>query len=138
MFSLVIQNLKVDKTNRKENNGADSQSDSQSSVSDSPSTAPPPLHRSQEFPRKGLEPFHLHSFPKVRESLDQYALYQALCVVSVNQPPEQSVGLRVDHQRAPSTNKLLGVGRIDVFLSDFTAQFKFVKTKSQMIKFTYY
>lgn len=74
MFSMVIQNLKVDKLNRKENNGADSQSDSQSSVSDSPSAGPPPLHRSQEFPRKPLEPFHLHSFPKVQELLDQYAL----------------------------------------------------------------
>lgn len=66
-FSFLIQYLKADKANRKENNGADSQSDSQSSVSDSPSAAPPPLHRSQEFPRKPLEPFHLHSFPKVQE-----------------------------------------------------------------------
>ncbi|XP_055022082.1 uncharacterized protein LOC110164920 isoform X2 [Boleophthalmus pectinirostris] len=51
----------VEKASRKENNGGDSQSD-QSSVSDSPSA--PPLHRSQEFPRKPLEPFHIHSFPK--------------------------------------------------------------------------
>ncbi|XP_034446831.1 basic salivary proline-rich protein 2 isoform X2 [Hippoglossus hippoglossus] len=63
-YASIRKFKKVDKTNRKENNGADSQSDSQSSVSDSPSTAPPPLHRSQEFPRKPLEPFHLHSFPK--------------------------------------------------------------------------
>lgn len=63
-YASIRKFRKVDKTNRKENNGADSQSDSQSSVSDSPSTAPPPLHRSQEFPRKALEPFHLHSFPK--------------------------------------------------------------------------
>ncbi|XP_073325826.1 uncharacterized protein, partial [Pagrus major] len=63
-YASIRKFRKVDKTNRKENNGADSQSDSQSSVSDSPSTAPPPLHRSQEFPRKPLEPFHLHSFPK--------------------------------------------------------------------------
>ncbi|XP_034027393.1 uncharacterized protein LOC117511481 [Thalassophryne amazonica] len=61
-YASVRKFKKVDKTNRKENNGADSQSDSQSSVSDSPSA--PPLHRSQEFPRKPLEPFHLHSFPK--------------------------------------------------------------------------
>ena len=59
--------LKGDKVTRKENTAADSQSDSQSSVSDSPSAhpPPPPLHRSQELPRKPLEPFHLHSFPKV-------------------------------------------------------------------------
>ncbi|XP_054464753.1 WAS/WASL-interacting protein family member 1 [Anoplopoma fimbria] len=63
-YASIRKFRKVDKANRKENNGADSQSDSQSSVSDSPSTAPPPLHRSQEFPRKGLEPFQLHSFPK--------------------------------------------------------------------------
>lgn len=62
-YASIRKFRKVDKTNRKENNGADSQSDSQSSVSDSPS-APPPLHRSQEFPRKPLEPFHLHAFPK--------------------------------------------------------------------------
>ncbi|XP_029995434.1 uncharacterized protein LOC115422937 isoform X3 [Sphaeramia orbicularis] len=61
-YASIRKFRKVDKTNRKENNGADSQSDSQSSVSDSPSA--PPLHRSQEFPRKPLEPFHLHSFPK--------------------------------------------------------------------------
>ncbi|XP_070824164.1 uncharacterized protein [Chaetodon trifascialis] len=63
-YASIRKFRKADKTNRKENNGADSQSDSQSSVSDSPSAAPPPLHRSQEFPRKPLEPFHLHSFPK--------------------------------------------------------------------------
>ncbi|XP_029362224.1 uncharacterized protein LOC115046170 isoform X2 [Echeneis naucrates] len=63
-YASIRKFKKVDKTNRKENNGADSQSDSQSSVSDSPSAAPPHLHRSQEFPRKMLEPFHLHSFPK--------------------------------------------------------------------------
>nr|XP_019951495.1 PREDICTED: lck-interacting transmembrane adapter 1 [Paralichthys olivaceus] len=63
-YASIRKFKKVDKTSRKENNGADSQSDSQSSVSDSPSAAPPPLHRSQEFPRKPLEPFHLHSFPK--------------------------------------------------------------------------
>lgn len=65
--TVLLQYLKADKTNRKENNGADSQSDSQSSVSDSPSAAPPPFHRSQEFPRRPLEPFHLHSFPKVQK-----------------------------------------------------------------------
>uniref|UniRef100_A0A8C5E1H1 Lck-interacting transmembrane adapter 1 n=1 Tax=Gouania willdenowi TaxID=441366 RepID=A0A8C5E1H1_GOUWI len=63
-YASIRKFRKVDKINRKENNGGDSQSDSQSSVSDSPSTAPPPLHRSQELPRKPLEPFHLHSFPK--------------------------------------------------------------------------
>ncbi|XP_023134397.2 uncharacterized protein LOC111574190 isoform X1 [Amphiprion ocellaris] len=63
-YASIRKFRKVDKINRKENNGADSQSDSQSSVSESPSAAPPPLHRSQEFPRKPLEPFHLHSFPK--------------------------------------------------------------------------
>ncbi|KAM9786109.1 uncharacterized protein ACB057_014493 [Neosynchiropus ocellatus] len=63
-YASIRKCRKVDKASRKENNGADSQSDSQSSVSDSPSTAPPPLHRSQEFPRKPLEPFHLHNFPK--------------------------------------------------------------------------
>ncbi|KAM6924518.1 uncharacterized protein FYW49_004769 isoform 2-T2 [Xenentodon cancila] len=63
-YASIRKFRKVDKLSRKENNGADSQSDSQSSVSDSPSAAPPPLHRSQEFPRKTLEPFHLHSFPK--------------------------------------------------------------------------
>ncbi|XP_029910955.1 uncharacterized protein LOC115361611 isoform X2 [Myripristis murdjan] len=64
-YASIRKFRKVDKANRKENNGADSQSDSQSSVSDSPSAVPPPpLHRSQEFPRKPLEPFHLHSFPK--------------------------------------------------------------------------
>ncbi|KAM4563868.1 uncharacterized protein PAE49_011826 isoform 2-T2 [Odontesthes bonariensis] len=63
-YASIRKFKKVDKLNRKENNGADSQSDSQSSVSDSPSAGPPPLHRSQEFPRKPLEPFHLHSFPK--------------------------------------------------------------------------
>ncbi|XP_044067711.1 uncharacterized protein LOC122883304 isoform X3 [Siniperca chuatsi] len=63
-YASIRKFRKVDKTNRKENNGTDSQSDSQSSVSDSPSAAPPPLHRSQEFLRKPLEPFHLHSFPK--------------------------------------------------------------------------
>ncbi|KAM3617161.1 uncharacterized protein V6R79_003048 [Siganus canaliculatus] len=63
-YASIRKFRKGDKANRKENNGADSQSDSQSSVSDSPSGAPPPLHRSQEFPRKPLEPFHLHSFPK--------------------------------------------------------------------------
>ncbi|KAK2851533.1 hypothetical protein Q5P01_007809 [Channa striata] len=63
-YASIRKFRKVDKTNRKENNGVDSQSDSQSSVSDSPSAAPPPLHRSQEFPRKPMEPFHLHSFPK--------------------------------------------------------------------------
>ncbi|TKS77722.1 Lck-interacting transmembrane adapter 1 [Collichthys lucidus] len=63
-YASIRKFRKVEKTNRKESNGADSQSDSQSSVSDSPSAAPPPLHRSQEFPRKPLEPFHLHSFPK--------------------------------------------------------------------------
>ncbi|KAM6982469.1 uncharacterized protein LKV04_013065 isoform 1-T1 [Tautogolabrus adspersus] len=63
-YASIRKFRKVEKTNRKENNGADSQSDSQSSVSDSPSAGPPPLHRSQEFPRKPLEPFHLHSFPK--------------------------------------------------------------------------
>ncbi|XP_061667355.1 uncharacterized protein LOC133496161 isoform X1 [Syngnathoides biaculeatus] len=62
-YASIRKFRKVDKANRKENNGADSQSD-QSSVSDSPSAAPPQLHRSQEFPRKPLEPFHLHSFPK--------------------------------------------------------------------------
>ncbi|XP_054638466.1 uncharacterized protein LOC129185408 isoform X2 [Dunckerocampus dactyliophorus] len=62
-YASIRKFRKVDKTNRN-NNGADSQSDSQSSVSDSPSAAPPQLHRSQEFPRKPLEPFHLHSFPK--------------------------------------------------------------------------
>lgn len=66
---VLLQYLKADKTNRKENNSADSQSDSQSSVSDSPSAAPPPFHRSQEFPRRPLEPFHLHSFPKVQKNL---------------------------------------------------------------------
>lgn len=75
----------VDKANRKENNGADSQSDSQSSVSDSPSTAPPPLDRSQEFPRKPLEPFHLHSFPKVQKSLDRCGSRNIL-LVCVAQP----------------------------------------------------
>nr|XP_057908054.1 uncharacterized protein LOC131104658 isoform X2 [Doryrhamphus excisus] len=63
-YASVRKFRKVEKTSRKENNGADSQSDSQSSVSDSPSAAPPQLHRSQDFPRKPLEPFHLHSFPK--------------------------------------------------------------------------
>ncbi|KAM9855527.1 uncharacterized protein ACBR49_001740 [Aulostomus maculatus] len=63
-YASIRKFRKVDKTNRKENNGADSHSDSQSSVSDSPSAAPPHLHRSQEFSRKPLEPFHLHSFPK--------------------------------------------------------------------------
>ncbi|XP_040007576.1 uncharacterized protein LOC120803301 [Xiphias gladius] len=63
-YASIRKFRKVDKTNRKENNGADSQSDSQSSVSESPSAAPPPIHRSQEFPRKPLEPFHLQSFPK--------------------------------------------------------------------------
>ncbi|KAK2897524.1 uncharacterized protein [Channa argus] len=63
-YASIRKFRKVDKTNRKENNGVDSQSDSQSSVSDSPSAAPPSVHRSQEFPRKQLEPFHLHSFPK--------------------------------------------------------------------------
>ncbi|KAM9830613.1 uncharacterized protein LOC133150016 isoform X2 [Syngnathus typhle] len=62
-YASIRKFRKVDKTNRKENNGADSQSD-QSSVSDSPSAAAPQLQRSQEFPRKTLEPFHLHSFPK--------------------------------------------------------------------------
>ncbi|XP_049611348.1 uncharacterized protein [Syngnathus scovelli] len=62
-YASIRKFRKVDKTNRKENNGADSQSD-QSSVSDSPSAAVPQLQRSQEFPRKTLEPFHLHSFPK--------------------------------------------------------------------------
>lgn len=65
---VLLQYLKADKTNRKENNSADSQSDSQSSVSDSPSAGPPPFHRSQEFPRRPLEPFHLHSFPKVQKN----------------------------------------------------------------------
>lgn len=64
----LLQYLKAEKTNRKENNSADSQSDSQSSVSDSPSAAPPSFHRSQEFPRRPLEPFHLHSFPKVQKN----------------------------------------------------------------------
>ncbi|XP_076022739.1 uncharacterized protein LOC143013131 isoform X1 [Genypterus blacodes] len=67
-YASIRKFKKVDKGNRKESNGADSQSDSQSSVSDSPSAPlhplPPPLHRSQEFPRKALEPFHLHAFPK--------------------------------------------------------------------------
>ncbi|XP_013872334.1 uncharacterized protein LOC106523440 isoform X2 [Austrofundulus limnaeus] len=63
-YASIRKYKKVDKLSRKENNGADSQSDSQSSVSDSPSAAPLPLHRSQEFPRKPLELFHLHSFPK--------------------------------------------------------------------------
>ncbi|XP_011600801.2 uncharacterized protein [Takifugu rubripes] len=63
-YTAIRKFRKADKTNRKENNGADSQSDSQSSVSDSPSAAPPPFHRSQEFPRRPLEPFHLQSFPK--------------------------------------------------------------------------
>ncbi|KAM9752672.1 uncharacterized protein ACNS7B_009072 isoform 2-T2 [Menidia menidia] len=63
-YASIRKFKKADKLNRKENNGADSQSDSQSSVSDSPSAGPPALHRSQEFPRKPLEPFHLHSFPK--------------------------------------------------------------------------
>lgn len=101
LFSLVTQYIKVDKANRKENNGADSQSDSQSSVSDSPSAAPPPLHRSQEFPRKPLEPFHLHSFPKVRDSLDQCASYQS----SPKRPPRQSASVWALHQGALSTNK---------------------------------
>lgn len=60
-YASVRKFRKVEKSSRKENNGGDSQSD-QSSVSDSPSA--PPLHRSQEFPRKPLEPFHIHSFPK--------------------------------------------------------------------------
>ncbi|XP_077938278.1 uncharacterized protein LOC144383664 isoform X2 [Gasterosteus aculeatus] len=65
---------KFRKVNRKENTGADGQSDGQSSVSDSPPAAPPapppppppppPPHRGQDFPRKGPETFHLHSFPK--------------------------------------------------------------------------
>ncbi|XP_011475517.1 lck-interacting transmembrane adapter 1 isoform X1 [Oryzias latipes] len=63
-YASIRKFMKADKLNRKENSGADSQSDSQSSVSDSPSAAPPALHRSQEIPRKPLEPFHLHSFPK--------------------------------------------------------------------------
>ncbi|XP_023191447.1 uncharacterized protein LOC102220074 isoform X4 [Xiphophorus maculatus] len=63
-YASIRKFKKVDKLSRKENNGADSMSDSQSSVSDSPSAGPLPLHRSQEFPRKPLEPFHLHSFPK--------------------------------------------------------------------------
>ncbi|XP_061836951.1 uncharacterized protein [Nerophis lumbriciformis] len=63
-YASIRKFRKVDKTNRKENNGADSQSDSQSSVSDSPSAAPPQLHRCQEGPRKTPEPFHLPSFPK--------------------------------------------------------------------------
>ncbi|KAM9342825.1 uncharacterized protein KZ484_015505 isoform 2-T3 [Pholidichthys leucotaenia] len=63
-YASIRKFRKVDKVSRMENNGTDSQSDSQSSVSDSPSAAPPPLHRSQEFPRKPLEPFHLHAFPK--------------------------------------------------------------------------
>ncbi|MED6263192.1 hypothetical protein CHARACLAT_001962, partial [Characodon lateralis] len=63
-YASIRKFKKVDKLSRKENNGADSMSDSQSSVSDSPSAAPLPQHRSQEFPRKPLEPFHLHSFPK--------------------------------------------------------------------------
>ncbi|XP_030216937.1 WAS/WASL-interacting protein family member 1 isoform X2 [Gadus morhua] len=65
-YATIRKFRKGDKVTRKENNAADSQSDSQSSVSDSPSAhpPPPPLHRSQELPRKPLEPFHLHSFPK--------------------------------------------------------------------------
>uniref|UniRef100_A0AAV2LXB5 Uncharacterized protein n=1 Tax=Knipowitschia caucasica TaxID=637954 RepID=A0AAV2LXB5_KNICA len=59
-YASVRKFRKVEKSSRKENNGGDSQSD-QSSVSDSPSA--PPLHRSQEFPRKPLEPFHI-PFPK--------------------------------------------------------------------------
>lgn len=60
----ITQSIKVDKAARKENGGAES--DSQSSVGDPPSAPPPPLPRSQEFPRKQLEQFQLHSFPKVR------------------------------------------------------------------------
>ncbi|CAL8325458.1 unnamed protein product [Merluccius merluccius] len=64
-YASIRKFRKGDKATRKENNATDSQSDSQSSVSDSPSAhPPPPLHRSQELPRKPLEPFHLHSFPK--------------------------------------------------------------------------
>lgn len=102
-FSAVPLYLQVDKVNRKENNGADSQSDSQSSVSDSPSTAPPPLHRSQEFPRKPLEPFHLHSFPKV-EKLHQHQVVCNNLARCVTQHP-RGAGLCVCQQRALSTNK---------------------------------
>ncbi|XP_035864064.1 eukaryotic translation initiation factor 4B1 isoform X3 [Sander lucioperca] len=85
-YASIRKFRKVDKTNRKENNGGDSQSDSQSSVSDSPSTAPPPLHRSQEFLRKGLEPFHLHSFPKIADT------YSIVCKTQKKKPPMENNG----------------------------------------------
>ncbi|KAF0036193.1 hypothetical protein F2P81_011505 [Scophthalmus maximus] len=87
-YASIRKFRKVDKTNRKENNGADSQSDSQSSVSDSPSAAPPPLHRSQEFPRKPLEPFHLHSFPKIADT------YSIVCKSQKKKPPMENNGAK--------------------------------------------
>ena len=138
MFSLVTQYLKVDKTNRKENNGADSHSDSQSSVSDSTSTAPPPLHRSQELPRKPLEPFHLHSFPKVKELLGKkiYILCSNLmcCIfppnstiqcTSVCLPPEGTV-----HKHNSSLRSYLRVDIINVPSSDYTIHLYFYASLS--------
>ncbi|XP_064812595.1 uncharacterized protein LOC135527890 [Oncorhynchus masou masou] len=65
-YASIRKVKKVNKASKNEigNTESDDQSSVQSSVGESPSAPPPLLPRSQEVPRKQLEPFHLHVFPK--------------------------------------------------------------------------
>ncbi|KAF6730456.1 Lck-interacting transmembrane adapter 1 [Oryzias melastigma] len=108
-YASIRKFRKADKLNRKENSGADSQSDSQSSVSDSPSAAPPALHRSQEIPRKPLEPFHLHSFPKEAVFMGNGEQYiwkppEDDDIITLHPPPPHR-GENIQGQPSPPTAK---------------------------------
>ncbi|KAK6303819.1 hypothetical protein J4Q44_G00262730 [Coregonus suidteri] len=65
-YASIRKVKKVNKAMKNEigNTESDDQSSVQSSVGESPSAPPALLSCSQEFPRKQLEPFHLHVFPK--------------------------------------------------------------------------
>ncbi|XP_005740508.1 uncharacterized protein LOC102202802 isoform X1 [Pundamilia nyererei] len=109
-YASIRKFRKADKINRKENNGVDSQSDSQSSVSDSPSAGPPPLHRSQEFPRKQLEPFHLHSFPKEAVFMGNGEQYiwkppEDNDIITLHPPPHHPPGENEQGHPSPPTAK---------------------------------
>ncbi|KAM8864693.1 uncharacterized protein AB9W97_018897 isoform 1-T2 [Spinachia spinachia] len=112
-YASIRKFRKVDKANRKENAGADSQSDGQSSVSDSPSAAappPPPLQRGQDFPRKGPETFHLHSFPKEAVFMGNGEQYiwkppEEDDIITLHAPPLRADGLQ-GHPSPPTAKEI--------------------------------
>ncbi|XP_038127412.1 uncharacterized protein LOC119774123 isoform X1 [Cyprinodon tularosa] len=110
-YASIRKFKKVDKLSRKENNGADSMSDSQSSVSDSPSAAPLPLHRSQEFPRKLLEPFHLHPFPKEAAFIGNGEQYiwkppEDDDIITLHAPPLRAENGQPGHPSPPTAKEI--------------------------------